>query len=116
MNNKPDQAADKAADVTQLIDLPELHAQPKAGVPLVGSNLSVIRNVKVRLTARLGEAELTVGELMSMKEGAVLPLAQLLDDPVDILLDGQIVARGQLVAAGDCFGVQIAELPKLDSQ
>jgi flagellar motor switch protein FliN/FliY len=106
------QAAATGADITQLIDLPELHAQPKAKNALVGSSMEAVRNVKVRLSARLGEVELSVGELTALKAGEVLALEQLLDDPIDILLDGQIVARGQLVAAGDCFGVQLTELPQ----
>ncbi|KAF0813388.1 Flagellar motor switch protein FliN [Andreprevotia sp. IGB-42] len=110
--NKEQQAAAPGTEVTQLIELPELHPSAKAKSPLVGSSMDVIRNVKIRLSARLGEAELSVGELMSLKEGEVLPLEQLLDDPIEILLDGHVVARGQLVAAGDCFGVQLTELPK----
>ncbi|PHV12889.1 flagellar motor switch protein FliN [Chitinimonas sp. BJB300] len=66
--------------------------------------------------ARLGGTELSVGELMDMKENAVLPLDRLLDDPVDLLLDGHVVARGQLVAVGDSFGIRVTELPKLDGQ
>ncbi|WP_233202951.1 FliM/FliN family flagellar motor switch protein [Chitinimonas sp. BJB300] len=102
-------------EVTQLIELPELNAT-KAGAAVVGANLQVIRNVKVKLMARLGGTELSVGELMDMKENAVLPLDRLLDDPVDLLLDGHVVARGQLVAVGDSFGIRVTELPKLDGQ
>ena len=101
--------------LTQLIELPELdplQTKPAA----VGTSLQVIRNVKVKLTARLGDTELSVGELMDLKESTVLKLDRLLDDPIDLLLDGHIVARGQLVAVGDAFGIRVTELPKLDGQ
>lgn len=115
MSTNPNSNAMPTDDVAQLLDLPEL-GQAKTGSSLVGANAQVIRNVKVKLTARLGDAEISVGELMDMKENAVLPLDRLLDDPIDILLDGHIVARGQLVAVGDAFGVRVTELPKLDGQ
>ncbi|WP_171014123.1 FliM/FliN family flagellar motor switch protein [Chitinivorax sp. B] len=101
-----------AENTTQLVDLPELKNPAKAGASLVGSNMSVIRNVKVRLAAQLGNADMLVSDLMAMKEDTVVKLDRLTDEPVDLILDGHIVARGQLVAVGDHFGVRITELPQ----
>jgi flagellar motor switch protein FliN/FliY len=49
---------------------------------------------------------------MNMKDAHVLKLDAALDAPVDVLLEGNVVARGQLVAVDDNFGVRITELPK----
>jgi len=57
-----------------------------------------------------GEASATVGELLALKEGAVMPLDRELDAPFDIVLDGVVLARGQLVAVGDRFGVRIVDV------
>jgi flagellar motor switch protein FliN/FliY len=97
----------------QIIELPELptgHASE--GHLLLNGNLDVIRNVKVTLAIRVGEAVVNVGDLMQMKEDHVLKLDSTIDTPVDVLLDGHVVARGQLVAVDDNFGVRITELPK----
>ena len=67
--------------------------------------------VRARLEVCVGEAELTVGELLAAKDGYVLRLDRSVDQPVDIRLDGKVVARGLLVAVGDSFAVRLTELP-----
>lgn len=97
----------------QHIDLPELHAGSGQGHSILSGNLDVIQNVKVKLSVKIGEAVVSIGELMNMKEEHILKLDAALDSPVDVLLEGNIVARGQLVAVDDNFGVRITELPKV---
>lgn len=96
----------------QLIELTDLEERrvPPAGPPAIESHLELIRSVKVRLSASLGEAVLTVGELTSLKDGSVIKLDREAGDPVDIVLEGKVIARGHLVAVDDNFGVRISEL------
>ncbi|MDK2125132.1 FliM/FliN family flagellar motor switch protein [Parachitinimonas caeni] len=96
----------------QLVELPELKSHPTK-TSAVANGMDVIRSVKVRLSVRLGETDISVGELLDMKEDSVLKLDRLVDESVDILLDGNVIARGQLVAIGDSFGVQITEKPNM---
>jgi flagellar motor switch protein FliN/FliY len=81
-----------------------------AGMAVV-SDLSPLYQVKASLQVCVGEATITVGELLSAKEHQVLKLDRTLDHPVDLLLNGQVVARGQLVAVDGHFAVRIIELP-----
>jgi flagellar motor switch protein FliN/FliY len=96
----------------QVIELPELHTPSGEGQSILSGNLDVIKNVKVKLSVRVGDAVVSVNELMTMKEEHVLKLDAALDAPVDVLLDGNVIARGQLVAVDDNFGVRITELPQ----
>ena len=59
----------------QSIVLDELADGPEAGKPLLGGNLDVIKNVRVKLEVVLGEAEMTVGELFDLKPEVVLHCA-----------------------------------------
>jgi flagellar motor switch protein FliN len=97
----------------QVIELPELHAASGEGQTILSGNLDIIQGVKVKLSIRVGETIVSVGELMNMKEDHVLKLDTSIDAPVDVLLEGNVVARGQLVAVDDNFGVRITELPKV---
>lgn len=84
-------------------------AQP----PLLGSHgelLSTLRNLKVKVTVCVGGADLTVGELLAARAQQVLSLDRTLEQPVEVLLEGQVVARGTLVAVEDRFGVRITEV------
>lgn len=79
--------------------------------PLLGDgNLDLIKEVKVKLEVRVGESEMTVNELLNLGKGSVVQLSRTITTPVDVLIDGKVIARGHLVAADDNFGIQITEL------
>ena len=73
---------------------------------------SVIASLTVELEARLGSAKMTVAELMKLKPGDCVPLDAALNRDVELLLNGVAVARGELVAIGDKFGVRLLEILK----
>jgi flagellar motor switch protein FliN len=87
--------------------------EPTGDVPLLSGSWPFLNAVKVRVSVRVGEAHTTVGELLDLKQGAVLPLDRLVDESLDILVEGHVVARGVLVAIGDHFGVRITETANL---
>jgi flagellar motor switch protein FliN/FliY len=76
-----------------------------------GALASALRQVRVTLTVRVGAAELSVGELVDARAGQVVRLDRAPEEPVDVLLDGQVVARGTLVAVDERFAVRITEVP-----
>lgn len=95
----------------QHVELQEAQERAGQGAPLV-ADAHPLHAVKVRLQVRVGQAELTVGELLAARENEVLVLDRGVQDPVDLTLDGKVVARGQLVAVADgTFGLRITELP-----
>ena len=93
-----------------MLKLAELQPGEGTGKRLLGDGLQLIQNVKVRLCASVGQCELTVKELFELRENAVLTLDRDTRDPVDVSLDGRVIARGVLVAVDDCFGVKITEI------
>ena len=78
---------------------------------LEGAASNPLHQIKTQLQVRIGDIHLTVGELMAAREHQVLVLDRLLSQPVDVLLEGQVVARGELVAVDDQFAVRLTELP-----
>lgn len=95
---------------TQPVGLPELAPRPPVGPALMGAHGGLLDSVKVSLTVLLGETHITLGELMSLKEAAVLKVDRLVDAPVDVVINGNVVARGQLVVVDDHFGVRVTEI------
>ena len=67
-------------------------------------------DVRVELEARLGKTELSVDALMALKAGSVVTLETGLADMVDLYVNNACVARGEIVAVGDQFGVRITHL------
>jgi flagellar motor switch protein FliN/FliY len=77
----------------------------------LGELTNPLRHLKAKLTVCVGSAELTVTEFLDAAEGQVLRLDQSVEQPVDVLLEGRVVARGTLVAVDEYFAVRITELP-----
>ncbi|MEN2747877.1 FliM/FliN family flagellar motor switch protein [Sphingomonas sp. T9W2] len=71
---------------------------------------TLIDSVAVELDAHLGQAKMTVGALTALKPGAVVPLEAALNHPIELRLGEAIVARGELVAVDDRFGVRLTEI------
>ncbi|SHN17895.1 flagellar motor switch protein FliN/FliY [Duganella sacchari] len=95
----------------QVIELSELHEDTAGqGAPLVNA-VNPLNNVKTRLQVCVGDVVLTVGQLLAAKEHQVLRLNQPVEQPVDLLLEGAVVARGQLLAVDGHFAIRISELP-----
>jgi flagellar motor switch protein FliN len=71
-----------------------------------------IHQVKATVEVYVGSVSVSVGELLAATENQVLILDRKVGQPVDLLLEGQVIARGQLVAVNDRFAVRITELPQ----
>jgi flagellar motor switch protein FliN len=75
-----------------------------------GPGLDVLMNVPLQLNAVLGTCRLTVAELLNLGSGSVLGLDRAADAPVDVLINEKVIARGEIVAVDENFGVRITEL------
>lgn len=86
--------------------------QDPVAAPAGGSafNQRLIDNVGVSLEAFLGDAQMTVAELVGLKEDSIVPLGASLAQSVELRLNGVPVAKGELVAVGDNFGVRLTEI------
>ena len=73
-------------------------------------NLRVLENIDVRLTVEVGSAELKIKELLRLNEGSVIELDRLAGDPLDILANGTIIAKGEVVMIGERFGIRFTEV------
>jgi flagellar motor switch protein FliN/FliY len=95
--------------VAHEIELEPLADVGLGGKPLLSSALPFLGAVKVRVAVRVGAAEVSVAELLKLERGSVLTLDRLLEQPLDVLIDEHVVARGTLVAIGDHFGVRLTQ-------
>ncbi len=73
-------------------------------------NLRVLENIDVKLTVEVGSAELKIRELLRLNEGSVIELDRLAGDPLDILVNGTMIAKGEVVMVGERFGIRFVEI------
>jgi flagellar motor switch protein FliN/FliY len=99
-----------AAGPVQPIELPELDERGGSGPRLLNSRTELLDSIGVDVSIVVGQAHTTVGRLMDLKQADILKIDRAVDQPVDIIVNGKIVARGQLVVVDDSFGVQVTEV------
>jgi flagellar motor switch protein FliN/FliY len=78
--------------------------------PAPGADLSRLTAVTVELTVEVGRTRMSLGETMSLGPGSVVTLDRLADQPVDLLVNGRPIARGEVVVIDEQFGLRITEV------
>ena len=73
-------------------------------------NLRFLENIDLKLTVEVGSAELKIRELLRLNEGSVIELDRLAGDPLDILINGTMIAKGEVVMVGERFGIRFVEI------
>jgi len=92
---------------------PQTAAQPAAPAQSVAPNLSAILSIPVTVQVVLGSTSMPVANLMKLARGAVISLDQRVGDPVDVVVNGKVVARGEIVVVDEAsqrFGVTLLEI------
>jgi len=77
-------------------------------IPL--ANLGLLKDIDVAVSVELGTTQMRLREICALGEGQVVMLDRLVDEPLDLLVNGKVVARGEVVAEGNRFGLRILEL------
>ena len=99
-----------AAGATQPIELAELPERAVRGPTLLKSGNELLDSIGVDVTVVMGQAHTTVAHLMGLKESDILKVDRGVDQPVDIVVNGMVVARGMLVVVDDNFAVRVTEV------
>jgi flagellar motor switch protein FliN/FliY len=73
-------------------------------------NLDILMNVSLTITAELGTCKMLVEDILKLGTGSIVELDRLAGGPVDLLVNDRLVARGEVVAVDENFGVRITEL------
>ena len=87
---------------------------PVSRSPVIGAtaptNLDVILDIDLPLSVRFGQTEMTLVELTRLGPGSIIDLGRSPDDPVDVLVHGRLVARGEVVVVSGNYGVRITDV------
>ena len=74
------------------------------------ASMDLLRDVQLDLKIELGRTQMHLEDVLRLKQGAVVTLDKLAGDPVDVFVNGRIVARGEVLVLNDNFCVRVAEL------
>ncbi len=84
--------------------------QPAEGVRPYPQNLDLLLDVNVTISVEIGRTKMTLRELLSLGEGSIIQLDKLAGEPMNVLVNGKVIARGEVVVIDESFGVRILEI------
>lgn len=113
-----------AAMAEQAAAVPEEHHQPAATatqphvfqtfgseVPATGHHdLEMIMDIPVNITVELGRTKMPIKNLLQLAQGSVVELAGLAGEPLDVLVNGFLIAQGEVVVVNDRFGIRLTDI------
>ncbi len=73
-------------------------------------NISMLLDVKLNVKVRIGQKKMILKDVVSMDIGSVVELDQLVNDPLEILVDDKVIAKGEVVIVDGNFGIQITDI------
>ncbi|GIW21472.1 MAG: hypothetical protein KatS3mg068_0479 [Candidatus Sericytochromatia bacterium] len=91
---------------------PLLSELPTSAVTGVLGNLELVKDVKMNVTVELGKTNLPLKEVLQLGENSVIKLERLAGEPVDLLVNGRLIAKGEVVVIGNNFGIKVTEVHK----
>lgn len=88
--------------------------QPKqvSALPHEGDEekMALISDIPVSVTVEIGRTKMTIRNLLQLNQGGIVPLDRLAGDPLDVLVNGTLVAHGEVVVVNDKFGVRLTDI------
>lgn len=99
---------DGAAQTAQSDDLPEFSASATAGKS--NPDLEMILDIPIRLSMEVGNTQISIRDLLQLGQGSVIELDRLAGEPLDVLVNGTLIAHGEVVVVNDKFGIRMTDV------
>ena len=94
--------------ITQLAD--QIKAGDDALNKLKVQNLDFILDIPLKVSVELGRAKVIIKDLLQLGQGSVLELDKLAGEPLEVLVNGKLVARGEVVVVNEKFGIRLTDI------
>jgi flagellar motor switch protein FliN len=104
--------SDQAENLDNLenVDEPILEEVAPVAEQTNSNNLDLILDIPLRVTVELGRSRMVVSELLNLGQGSVIELNKLAGEPMEILVNDKLVARGEAVVVNEKFGVRLTDI------
>jgi len=105
-------AADAASSSSNRLQMEEFGSVPKNHDPvsLEGPNLDVILDIPVSISMEVGSTDINIRNLLQLNQGSVIELDRLAGEPLDVLVNGTLIAHGEVVVVNEKFGIRLTDV------
>tara|TARA_R110001583_G_scaffold39736_8_gene127262 strand:- start:50 stop:520 length:471 start_codon:yes stop_codon:yes gene_type:complete len=106
-----EESGDVPEDEVQAVELEELKDESKRVVANPdGPELDVILDIPVRISMEVGSTQIPIRNLLQLNQGSVVELDRLAGEPLDVLVNGTLIAHGEVVMVNDKFGIRLTDV------
>ncbi|EJM84313.1 MULTISPECIES: flagellar motor switch protein FliN [Pseudomonas] len=105
-------AADSGNSASSRLPMEEFGSVPKNNDPvsLEGPNLDVILDIPVSISMEVGSTDINIRNLLQLNQGSVIELDRLAGEPLDVLVNGTLIAHGEVVVVNEKFGIRLTDV------
>ncbi|MFT6630536.1 MAG: flagellar motor switch protein FliN/FliY [Bacteriovoracaceae bacterium] len=107
-NNVTEINPDQADAISSLAD--QIKTGDEALNKLKVQNLDFILDIPLKVSVELGRAQVVIKDLLQLGQGSVLELDKLAGEPLEVLVNGKLVARGEVVVVNEKFGIRLTDI------
>ncbi|MBZ9665983.1 flagellar motor switch protein FliN [Pseudomonas sp. LMG 31766] len=104
------QAAQPAAPRAPMEEFGSAPPTSNLSVNLDGPNLDVILDIPVSISMEVGNTDITIRNLLQLNQGSVIELDRLAGEPLDVLVNGTLIAHGEVVVVNEKFGIRLTDV------
>jgi len=105
-----DVSSDSDEGGVQQIPLDELHDETGPSLNGDGPELDVILDIPVRISMEVGSTQIPIRNLLQLNQGSVVELDRLAGEPLDVMVNGTLIAHGEVVMVNDKFGIRLTDV------
>jgi flagellar motor switch protein FliN/FliY len=84
--------------------------QNNSGAEIIRGDIDRVLDIPVQLTAELGRARITIKKLLQLSQGSVVELDGLAGEPMDVFINGYLIAQGEVVVVNEKFGIRLTDI------
>ena len=101
-----------SAPAGKRLPMEEFGSVPKNNDPVTldGPNLDVILDIPVSISMEVGSTEINIRNLLQLNQGSVIELDRLAGEPLDVLVNGTLIAHGEVVVVNEKFGIRLTDV------
>jgi len=106
-----DKKVDLETDAGAAVFEPDTAAPPPAAKKPGGhQNLDLLLDIPLEITAELGRAKMIINDLLQLGQGSVIELNKLAGEPLEIMVNQKLIARGEVVVVNEKFGIRLTDV------
>jgi flagellar motor switch protein FliN/FliY len=102
--------AEQAEEEAKAVDLDELKSDAKPLSEEEAANLDTILDIPVTISMEVGRSFISIRNLLQLNQGSVVELDRVAGEPLDVMVNGTLIAHGEVVVVNDKFGIRLTDV------